>query len=147
MPSPGLNRDLRSMWRRFSGMQGLQRAAFVVPAFEMRGSSKWPGDKEEVGVPAPATVPHTRTPSTPDGGPCAAQLVDMVERGRVLPVHEEKLVAAHGATDYARWYMATNAYEVRYQLQYEPYVMVHRDAPRYDDKFVGYGQDKVCVRV
>lgn len=67
----------------------------------------------------------------------------MVDREQVLPVHEEKLRAAHGATEYRRWYAATNAYEVRYELQYEPYLMLHRNAPRFDDKFVGYGQDKV----
>lgn len=149
MPSANLHSDLRSMWRRFHRMRGLQRAAFVVPAFEMRGASrKWPGDKEEVGS---RPTPRLAAPATPPPPSVtlalvaarASQLVELVEGGQALPVHEEKLAAAHGATDYSRWYMAANAYEVRYQLQYEPYVMVHRDAPRYDDKFVGYGQDKV----
>mmetsp|Transcript_13887 Transcript_13887/g.44486 ORF Transcript_13887/g.44486 Transcript_13887/m.44486 type:complete len:715 (+) Transcript_13887:44-2188(+) len=117
MPSEGLHASLRARWPRLRRVRGLQRAVFVVPAFEMTGQYPWPKDK--------------------------AELYSMVLDGQVKPVHEDKLASAHGATSYRRWYTATNAYEVEYQLQYEPYVLIAKDAPAYDDKFVGYGQDKV----
>lgn len=42
-----------------------------------------------------------------------------------------------------RRYTSKGAYEVDFDLMYEPYVVIPRTAPRYDERFVGYGNDKV----
>jgi hypothetical protein len=51
---------------------------------------------------------------------------------------------AHAATDYSNWRQASAPYEVPFAFPYEPYVVVRRaTVPRYDTRYVGYGNDKV----
>lgn len=53
--------------------------------------------------------------------------------------------AGHEPTDYRRWASAAAPYPVRYAELYEPYVVVRKDAvPRYDERFVGYGMNKIA---
>lgn len=53
--------------------------------------------------------------------------------------------AGHEPTDYRRWAAATAPYRVRYAELYEPYIVVRKDAvPRYDERFVGYGMNKIA---
>lgn len=50
----------------------------------------------------------------------------------------------HAATDFGRWAAATAPYPVAYEEYFEPYVLVDRRAmPRYDERFVGYGFNKI----
>lgn len=49
----------------------------------------------------------------------------------------------HAPTDYAKWRTATVPYQVEWQPQFEPYVVVRRDCPLYDQRFVGFGWNKV----
>lgn len=49
----------------------------------------------------------------------------------------------HAPTDYAKWRTATVPYRVAWQPDFEPYVVVRRDCPRYDQRFVGFGWNKV----
>jgi Glycosyl-transferase for dystroglycan len=47
------------------------------------------------------------------------------------------------ATDYRRWRSAAEPYRVEHRFGYEPYVIVRTErTPRYDEQFVGYGDDK-----
>lgn len=50
----------------------------------------------------------------------------------------------HAPTDYARWREAQTPYRVQWAADYEPYVVVPRDCPRYDPRFVGFGWNKVA---
>lgn len=50
----------------------------------------------------------------------------------------------HAPTDYARWREAQAPYRVQWAADYEPYVVVPRDCPRYDPRFVGFGWNKVA---
>lgn len=50
----------------------------------------------------------------------------------------------HAATDYVRWREARTPYRVQWAADYEPYVVVPRDCPRYDPRFVGFGWNKVA---
>lgn len=50
----------------------------------------------------------------------------------------------HAPTDYARWREAQAPYRVQWAADYEPYVVVPRDCPRYDSRFVGFGWNKVA---
>ncbi len=44
-----------------------------------------------------------------------------------FPLDKEKWFPAHGPTDYERWLRESDTYQVAYQLEYEPYFVVHRD--------------------
>lgn len=50
----------------------------------------------------------------------------------------------HAPTDYAKWRTATTPYRVDWEPDFEPYVVVQRDCPRYDRRFVGFGWNKVA---
>lgn len=50
----------------------------------------------------------------------------------------------HEPTDYAHWREAQAPYRVEWAADYEPYVVVPRDCPRYDPRFVGFGWNKVA---
>jgi hypothetical protein len=56
---------------------------------------------------------------------------------------------AHKYTNYTRWRTADEIFEVRYQMPYEPYFVANKSVPRYDTRFVGYGNDKTgqCLEV
>ncbi|CAH1791489.1 unnamed protein product [Owenia fusiformis] len=52
----------------------------------------------------------------------------------------------HKATNYEKWFKTSHSYEVTdYQIKYEPYVVLrkHNQLPLYDERFVGYGMNKV----
>lgn len=49
----------------------------------------------------------------------------------------------HAPTNYAKWRTATTPYKVEWESDFEPYVVVRRDCPEYDQRFVGFGWNKV----
>lgn len=49
----------------------------------------------------------------------------------------------HAPTNYAKWRTATTPYKVEWEPDFEPYVVVRRDCPEYDQRFVGFGWNKV----
>ncbi|KAK7912699.1 hypothetical protein WMY93_012910 [Mugilogobius chulae] len=49
----------------------------------------------------------------------------------------------HAPTNYAKWRTATTPYRVEWEADFEPYVVVRRDSPEYDQRFVGFGWNKV----
>nr|XP_061809325.1 xylosyl- and glucuronyltransferase LARGE1-like isoform X2 [Nerophis lumbriciformis] len=50
----------------------------------------------------------------------------------------------HAPTNFAKWRTATTPYRVEWEADFEPYVMVRRDSPEYDRRFVGFGWNKVA---
>ncbi|TNN29900.1 Glycosyltransferase-like protein LARGE1 [Liparis tanakae] len=50
----------------------------------------------------------------------------------------------HAPTNFAKWRTATTPYRVQWESDFEPYVMVRRDSPEYDRRFVGFGWNKVA---
>lgn len=50
----------------------------------------------------------------------------------------------HAPTNFAKWRTATTPYKVQWEADFEPYVMVRRDSPEYDRRFVGFGWNKVA---
>ena len=57
----------------------------------------------------------------------------------------DKSELAHRPTNYSAWQTASKPYRVEYDYMWEPYVVVRKDhhqAVRYDERFVGYGNDK-----
>lgn len=50
----------------------------------------------------------------------------------------------HSPTNYTKWTKATKQYSVKYSKGYEPYIVVARQyVPWYDERFRGYGRDKI----
>lgn len=62
----------------------------------------------------------------------------------VLPHRYHEWPRGHAPTDYARWREAQAPYHVQWAADYEPYVVVPRDCPRYDPRFAGFGWNKVA---
>nr|XP_020654253.1 LARGE xylosyl- and glucuronyltransferase 2 [Pogona vitticeps] len=72
-----------------------------------------------------------------------AELVSMLDVGSLYTFRYHVWPQGHAATDYAKWRTATVPYQVEWQPHFEPYVVVRRDCPLYDQRFVGFGWNKV----
>ncbi|XP_015682531.1 LARGE xylosyl- and glucuronyltransferase 2 isoform X1 [Protobothrops mucrosquamatus] len=72
-----------------------------------------------------------------------AELLTMLDMGSLYTFRYHVWPQGHAPTDYAKWRTATVPYRVEWQPQFEPYVVVRRDCPLYDQRFVGFGWNKV----
>uniref|UniRef100_A0A4X2KPW2 LARGE xylosyl- and glucuronyltransferase 2 n=1 Tax=Vombatus ursinus TaxID=29139 RepID=A0A4X2KPW2_VOMUR len=96
-----------------------RKAALVVPAFEtLRYRLSFPTSKTE--------------------------LLSLLDAGSLYTFRYHVWPRGHEPTDYARWREAQAPYRVEWAADYEPYVVVPRDCPRYDPRFVGFGWNKVA---
>ena len=121
MPNPSMREYVRKLWPRLRNVKGLERkVAYIVPGFETTDGKQltiWPKSRKDV--------------------------VESVGAYKLQPVHADKLLSAHAAVNYDRWYTTKNPYKVSYRLYFEPYMLVDRkDTPKYDRRFSGYGHDK-----
>ncbi|EDQ88919.1 uncharacterized protein MONBRDRAFT_21521 [Monosiga brevicollis MX1] len=94
------------------------RTAFVVPAFE---------------------TPQYRLPRF---GTKAA-LLEAWDLGLLRPFRMDLWPVAHRPTDYHRWSGTTDPYAIDWQPDYEPYLLMSPHAPRFDERFSGFGWNKV----
>ncbi|XP_043336934.1 LARGE xylosyl- and glucuronyltransferase 2 isoform X1 [Cervus canadensis] len=98
---------------------GRRKAALVVPAFEtLHYRFRFPSSK--------------------------AELLTLLDAGSLYTFRYHEWPQGHAPTDYARWREAQAPYRVQWEVDYEPYVVVPRDCPRYDPRFVGFGWNKVA---
>ncbi|XP_008268475.1 xylosyl- and glucuronyltransferase LARGE2 isoform X4 [Oryctolagus cuniculus] len=98
---------------------GRRKAALVVPAFEtLHYRFSFPTSK--------------------------AELLALLDAGSLHTFRYHEWPQGHAPTDYARWREARVPYRVQWAADYEPYVVVPRDCPRYDPRFVGFGWNKVA---
>ncbi|XP_036718356.1 LARGE xylosyl- and glucuronyltransferase 2 isoform X2 [Balaenoptera musculus] len=96
-----------------------RKAALVVPAFEtLHYRFSFPSSK--------------------------AELLALLDAGSLHTFRYHEWPRGHAPTDYARWREAQAPYHVQWAADYEPYVVVPRDCPRYDPRFVGFGWNKVA---
>ena len=119
VPSAGLLRDLA---RDEATLDALwrTRTALVIPAFEVAPEHRLP--KQQAALSALASC-----------SPPAAS-----------PFHVAHFPAGHGPTDFSRWFASSAPYAVAYEDNFEPYVVASRSwLPSYDDRFTGYGMNKV----
>ncbi|XP_028634393.1 LARGE xylosyl- and glucuronyltransferase 2 isoform X3 [Grammomys surdaster] len=96
-----------------------RKAALVVPAFEtLHYRFSFPNSK--------------------------AELLTLLDAGSLHTFRYHEWPQGHASTDYSRWREAQAPYRVQWSADYEPYVVVPRDCPRYDPRFVGFGWNKVA---
>ncbi|KAL5007500.1 hypothetical protein ScPMuIL_016306 [Solemya velum] len=72
-----------------------------------------------------------------------AGLLSMLDMGDLFTFRYHVWPKGHAPTNYAKWRTATTPYTVEWELDFEPYVVVSRDVPLYDQRFVGFGWNKV----
>ncbi|KAK0049586.1 LARGE xylosyl- and glucuronyltransferase 1 [Biomphalaria pfeifferi] len=94
------------------------KKALVVPAFEtQRYRLQFPKSKTE--------------------------LLSMLDMGTLFTFRYHVWPKGHESTNFAKWRTATTPYTVRWALDFEPYVVVAKDIPLYDQRFLGFGWNKV----
>lgn len=118
--NPGMAGELNALVARLWDSGDEQRPlCAVVPAFELLPGVAYPRSKEAL-----RRLYYTLA---------------------AFQVHYFKGVHAHQPTDYPRWMDAVQGahYQIAYDYLYEPYVVLRRQqSPRYDEDFIGYGNDK-----
>ncbi|XP_064920709.1 xylosyl- and glucuronyltransferase LARGE2 isoform X2 [Columba livia] len=116
LPMYGLYDYLRSSIQQLELSH--RKAALIVPAFETLHYR--------------LTFPKSK-----------AELLSMLDMGSLYTFRYHVWPKGHAPTDYAKWRTATVPYRVAWQPDFEPYVVVRRDCPKYDQRFVGFGWNKV----
>ena len=97
---------------------GANERVFVIPAFEtLLYRFKFPQNKDE--------------------------LLKMLDHRSIFTFRYHVWKVGHAPTNYAHWRNASIPYKVSWSPDYEPYVVVKSDAQRYDQRFVGFGWNKV----
>ncbi|KAM6311601.1 xylosyl- and glucuronyltransferase LARGE2 [Aegotheles albertisi] len=116
LPMYGLYDYLRNSIQQLELHQ--RKAALIVPAFETLHYR--------------LTFPKSK-----------AELLSMLDMGSLYTFRYHVWPKGHAPTDYAKWRTATVPYRVAWQPDFEPYVVVRQDCPKYDQRFVGFGWNKV----
>ncbi|XP_026633209.1 LARGE xylosyl- and glucuronyltransferase 1 isoform X2 [Microtus ochrogaster] len=73
-----------------------------------------------------------------------AELLSMLDMGTLFTFRYHVWTKGHAPTNFAKWRTATMPYRVEWEADFEPYVVVRRDCPEYDRRFVGFGWNKVA---
>uniref|UniRef100_A0A6A7FS34 Glycosyltransferase-like protein LARGE1 n=2 Tax=Hirondellea gigas TaxID=1518452 RepID=A0A6A7FS34_9CRUS len=97
---------------------GSHRKAWVVPAFETQRYR--------------LSFPHSK-----------AELLNRLDMGELFTFRYHVWTKGHAPTNFAKWRTATTPYKVQWEEDFEPYVVVRKDVPAYDARFVGFGWNKV----
>ncbi|KAG9339961.1 hypothetical protein JZ751_022276, partial [Albula glossodonta] len=71
-----------------------------------------------------------------------AELLSQLDMGTLFTFRYHVWTKGHAPTNFAKWRTATTPYRVQWEPDFEPYVMVRRDSPEYDRRFVGFGWNK-----
>ena len=72
------------------------------------------------------------------------QLISMIRSKSVSTFCPECTHKSHHATNYKVWFKAISPYIINWVERYEPYVVVRTDVVRYDERFMGYGYNKLA---
>ncbi|KAK9825605.1 hypothetical protein WJX74_010038 [Apatococcus lobatus] len=106
----------------------MRRQVVVLPAFETDAA---------LGIDAGAQIAVKAQTGTKQ------QLQQMYEARQVIQFAEFYPVG-HRSTNYPKFFNSSTPYAVKFKTGYEPYILVSRRAmPWYDERFRGYGWDKV----
>lgn len=73
-----------------------------------------------------------------------ADLIAMLDVGSLFTFRYHVWPQGQAATNFAKWRTATTAYKVNWEADFEPFIVVPRkETPFYDQRFVGFGWNKV----
>lgn len=72
-----------------------------------------------------------------------AELLSMLDMGTLFTFRYHVWQKGHAPTNFGKWRTATTPYRVSWEPNFEPYIVVKRDVPEYDKRFVGFGWNKV----
>lgn len=72
-----------------------------------------------------------------------AELLSMLDMGTLFTFRYHVWPKGHAPTNFAKWRTATTPYPVKWELDFEPYVVVQRNIPAFDQRFMGFGWNKV----
>lgn len=72
-----------------------------------------------------------------------AELLRQLELGNLFTFRYHVWPKGHAPTNYAKWRTETVPYTVQWDTDFEPYVVVRKDVPQFDQRFVGFGWNKV----
>ncbi|XP_014601591.1 PREDICTED: glycosyltransferase-like protein LARGE2 isoform X2 [Polistes canadensis] len=118
LPQYGLYENIMKHIKELTIQKRIHNLALIVPAFETeRYRFKFPADKEE--------------------------LLKFLRRGILYTFRYHVWTQGHAATNYSSWKNATEPYEVSWEPDFEPYIIVPKIAPKYDTRFIGFGWNKV----
>ncbi|KAL5962365.1 LARGE xylosyl and glucuronyltransferase 2, partial [Taenia solium] len=104
--------------RTLASVDKVEKVAYIVPAFETFYTQ----------LEFPTTKRH---------------LLQNIASGVVKPFRIDVWQAGHLATNYSHWYKAEMPYEVKWDADFEPYVLIRRGHGKFDEHFVGFGWNKV----
>ena len=114
LPMPRLYDYIREANR----VLGTEKRALIVPAFEsLLYRVDFPSNK--------------------------SQLTSMLDAGKVFKFRQHVWKKGHAATNFEHWRKAKKPYRVKWVEDFEPYFVVNRNVTRYDERFVGFGWNKV----
>ncbi|GAB1865524.1 Glycosyltransferase-like protein LARGE1 [Camponotus japonicus] len=117
LPQFGLHENLMNNINRLN-INESDKIALIVPAFETeRYRFIFPTNKGE--------------------------LLKFLKRGILYTFRYHVWTQGHAATNYSFWRNSMEPYEVSWEPDFEPYIVVPKSAPRYDTRFVGFGWNKV----
>lgn len=95
-----------------------RKKALVIPAFEtQRYRFSFPSNKSE--------------------------LLSQLEIGELYTFRYHVWAKGHAPTDFKRWQNATSPYTIKWEQDFEPYLAVSKNVPLFDQRFVGFGWNKV----
>ncbi|XP_033752458.1 LARGE xylosyl- and glucuronyltransferase 1-like [Pecten maximus] len=72
-----------------------------------------------------------------------AELLSSLDMGDLYTFRYHVWPKGHFPTNYAKWRTATTPYTVSWEADFEPYIVVGKDVPMFDQRFVGFGWNKV----
>ena len=114
LPMVGLNQYLCEAARVLSS----GNRALVIPAFEtLLYRFDFPSNKDE--------------------------LLEMLSDGRVHTFRHNVWPRGHAPINYDHWKTAKVPYQIKWAPDFEPYILVTRNVTKYDERFVGFGWNKV----
>ena len=71
-------------------------------------------------------------------------LINLVDQGKIEPINIKGWFDGHRPTNFELWYNSSKPYTIKWTPHFEPYVIVKlKDLPKFDERFVGYGYDKI----
>lgn len=114
IPMPAMYHYIREANR----VLGTDKRALIVPAFE-------------------SLLYRVNLPSN------KSQLTSMLDTGELFTFREHIWKKGHTQTNFEHWKRTKKPYRVKWAEDFEPYFIVNHNVTRYDERFVGFGWNKV----